>query len=151
MNTIQLEKILEYYAKKSYKKSFFYGIFALDKLPHVQTFPSCLIMNNQTSDNEGEHWVAIYFDKYRRCEFFDSFGKSPKFYGIMPYLKKYSKSIKFNNKKIQSIFSPYCGLYSVFFLFFKLKGKSMNYYKNLFKKDPIKNDIMFSNWLKRYF
>jgi hypothetical protein len=147
MNSIQLEKILKFYGQN---KKFYYGIYPIDQLPKIEKFPSCLIMNNQTSTQEGQHWVAIYFNKKGKCEFFDSFGESPSYYGITKYLEKYSKSIKFNDKIIQSNLSPYCGLYCVFFLIFKLKGRSMNYFKNLFGKNPNKNDLMFSKWINKY-
>ena len=147
MNTIQLQKILDHVGKN---KSFYYGVFSIDKLPIIDSYPSCLIMNNQSSLQEGEHWVAIYFNKIGVCEFFDSFGKSPSFYGIMDYLKKYSKNVKYNKQIIQSNLSSYCGLYCVFFLIFKLKGFSMKYYQSLLKKNPISNDMMFSKWIKKY-
>jgi hypothetical protein len=147
MNTLQLQKILEFYSNN---KKIYFGIFSIDKLPIIDKFPSCLIMNNQTSREEGQHWVAIYFNKRKKCEFFDSFGKSPRFYGIMDYLQKYSTGIKYSKRVVQSNVSPYCGLYCVFFLIFKIKGRSMEYYEMLFKKNPLANDIMFSKWIDRY-
>ena len=46
MNTIQLQKILDHVGKN---KSFYYGVFSIDKLPIIDSYPSCLIMNNQSS------------------------------------------------------------------------------------------------------
>jgi hypothetical protein len=66
MNTIQLQKILDHVGKN---KSFYYGVFSIKKLPIIDSYPSCLIMNNQSSLQEGEHWVAIYFNKIGVCEF----------------------------------------------------------------------------------
>lgn len=148
MNTLQLEKVLEHYGK-NYK--FFYGVYAKDKLPLIDKVPAGLIMNNQSSDKEGEHWLAIYFDKRGNCEFFDSFGKSPRFYGIHKYLKSYSHKVIFNRKTIQSNFSEYCGFYCIFFLIFKFKGRSMKYFQKLFKKNPNDNDKMFSKWIDKFF
>lgn len=146
MNSLQLEKIFEYYGKN---KLFYYGIFPIDKLPVINGLPACLIINNQPSNKEGQHWIAIYFDKNRKCEFFDSFGKSPHFYGVNNYLRNNSKTININRKIIQSNISEYCGLYCIFFLIFKLKGRSMTFYNNLFKKNPIENDKMFSKWINK--
>ena len=89
MNTIQLQKILEDYGKS---KNFYYGVFPIDKLPSIEFYPSCLIINNQSSKQEGEHWLAIHFSNRGYCEFFDSFGKSPAFYGVLSYLKRYAKN-----------------------------------------------------------
>lgn len=148
MNTLQLEKILENYSKD---KEFFYGIYPIDRLPNITRFPSCLIVNNQRSNEEGEHWVAIYFDKKGKCEFFDSFAKSPRFYGLQNYLKSYAHRVKYNKQIIQSNYSEYCGLYCIFYLIFKLNHRSMLYYQKLFKKNPNQNDKMFSRWIKKYF
>jgi hypothetical protein len=148
MDTTQLETILAFYGKSS---NFYYGVFAIDQLPIIDKFPSCLIINNKPSNHEGQHWVAIYFDKKRKCEFYDSFGKHPDYYGIYEYLKKYSTSIKYNNNKVQSNVSPYCGLYCIFFLIFKLKGKSMDFFKNLYEKNPMKNDKLFTDLIEEYF
>lgn len=148
MNTIQLQKILEDYGKS---KNFYYGVFPIDKLPSIEFYPSCLIINNQSSKQEGEHWLAIHFSNRGYCEFFDSFGKSPAFYGVLSYLKRYAKRIKYNKNQIQSNVSPYCGLYSIFFLIFKINGHSLEFYKKQFKKNPMSNDLMFTKWIDKYF
>lgn len=148
MNTLQLENIFE---KLKINKKFYYGIFPIDRLPIVNKFPTCLIINNQSSYQEGEHWIAIYFDKHKNASFFDSFAKSPSYYGLKSYLKKFSNNVQINKKRIQSNFSNYCGLYCVFFLIYKLKGRSMFYFQNLFKNNPNKNDKMFNKWINRYY
>lgn len=147
MDSTTLMRILQHY-RNNY---FYYGVFPIDKLPAIEQYPSCLIVNNQTSEEKGEHWIAIYFSKARHCEFFDSFGNSPSYYGLSSYLKKYSKRVKYNKGAIQSNVSPYCGLYSVFFLIFKLQGRSMKYYLEQFKKNPLRNDLMFARWIEEYF
>lgn len=148
MNTLQLENIFE---NLIIKRTFYYGIFPIDMLPIIDRLPTCLIINNQTSQQEGEHWIAIYFDKHRNCSFFDSFAKSPYYYGLNNYLKNNSNRVEINRKKIQSNFSNFCGLYCIFFLIFKLKGRSMFYFQSLFKSDPDKNDQMFNKLVKKYF
>ena len=129
----------------------FLGAFARNELPKIYNYPASLILNTEPRNSEGEHWLAIYFDKKRTCEFYDSFGKHPNYYGIYEYLKKYSTSIKYNNRKVQSNVSPYCGLYCIFFLIFKLKGKSMEFFKNLYEKNPMKNDKLFTDLIEEYF
>ena len=51
-------------------KQLFLGVFARDELPLIQKYPSCLIFNSKPRSNEGEHWLAIYFDANKRCYFF---------------------------------------------------------------------------------
>ena len=79
MNTLQINKIIEndFYAKKYYL-----GTVAIDQLPQYFKYPSCFIVNNQKSNQPGQHWIAIYFGKNRKAEFFDSFGQNAKYYNL---------------------------------------------------------------------
>ena len=75
MNTLQIERLL----KKDLKsKTIFKKVCALDQL-EKPTFPSAYVINSDPSSKPGEHWVAVYFDKRGRGEYFDS-------YGLPPYL-----------------------------------------------------------------
>ncbi len=57
-------------------KKFYLGTFAYVELPSkIQSYPSCMIVNNQQKNKPREHWVAIYFDKSKRATFFDSYGQ----------------------------------------------------------------------------
>ncbi|MCG8432192.1 MAG: hypothetical protein MJA29_13605, partial [Candidatus Omnitrophica bacterium] len=53
-------------------KKMFLGVFPSDELPEVTERPCCFIANTDASDAPGEHWIAMYFDKY--IEYFDSYG-----------------------------------------------------------------------------
>ena len=113
MNNFQINKILK---NDKFTKKIFYGALPIDKLPKKIKYPSCLIINNQSSEKQGEHWMAIYFDKKKEAIFFDSFGLSPKSYNLDKFLIKFSKKYSFNNIQLQSIFSSYCGYYCILFL-----------------------------------
>jgi len=68
MNTLEINNSL-----KKFKT--FLGAFPKDKLPKTRK-PCGLIINTDSSNNPGEHWVAIYTDN--NCsEYFDSFGLPP--------------------------------------------------------------------------
>jgi hypothetical protein len=146
MNSIQINKILK---KDSYSKTQFLGTFAFNQLPIINKYPSCLVFNNQSSDEPGEHWLAIYFNKNKTSEFFDSFGHPPEFYGIKKYLKINSKRINYNKKIFQGFDSYYCGLYVIFYILFKTRGRSLNNYKKYFGK-PHQNDKRFQKMLNYY-
>ncbi len=144
MNTVQLNKILK--IDKIAKKKFI-GTYPIDLLPDKIKYPSCMIINNKPSNEEGEHWVAVYFNKNKTCDFFDSFGNSPKYFKLYKYLKKYANKIYFNKKKVQSDGSLYCGVYCILFLLFKCRGFGMKNFLNYFK-NPIFNDINIKKLLK---
>ena len=70
MNILQIERLL----KKGLKsKTIFKKVCALDQL-EKPTFPFAYVINSDPSSEPGEHWVAVYFDKRGRGEYFDSYG-----------------------------------------------------------------------------
>ena len=59
MNTFELQKIL---FSDSITRNYFIGVYSRDQLPIIKDYPSCFILNTDTSDKPGEHWLAIYYD-----------------------------------------------------------------------------------------
>lgn len=146
MNTIQIDKIMK---KDKYSKNIYLGTFPIDMIPTKIKFPSCLIVNNQKSNQAGEHWVAIYFDENKNGVFFDSFGQSPKFYGIDNYLNYHVKSYSYNKKRVQSFWSKNCGYYCILFLLLKCRNKTLDNYLD-YLDNPSTNDLMIKNFLKMF-
>lgn len=146
MNTIQLNQIMKY---DNYSKELYLGTFAIDTIPCISKYPSCLIINNQTSIQNGQHWIAIFFNSNKTAEFFDSYGNPPIFYGLNYYINKYSSTYIFNHKQVQSINSSNCGYYCVLFLLFKSRGLSMETYLSHFKDSNL-NDKMLDKLKKQF-
>ena len=95
MNTLQIERLL----KKDLKtKTIFRKVCALDQL-EKPTFPSAYVINLDPTSEPGEHWVAIYFDKRGRGEYFDSYGLFPTLVGLKSYMDTYSSSGWIYNRK----------------------------------------------------
>lgn len=130
-------------------KRFYLGTFSIDTLPKKVNYPSCLIFNNQRSDQPGQHWVALYFGKNKKTEFFDSFGGSPRDYKIDNYLQSHASSTVYNKRVLQTNLSVYCGLYCLLFLICKCKHRSLRYFLNLFDS-PNNNDKLFQKLIKKY-
>ena len=146
MNTKQINQIMKSYPNS---KNVFLGTFALDEIPiKIMTYPACMIINNQSKNRPGEHWLAIYFDQLKRATFFDSYGFSPEYYKLEYFLKRNSKSFIINKIIFQSYFSKYCGYYCVFFLIFMCKKYSLKKFQLLFKT-PIENDKMFKKLISK--
>ena len=78
MNSLQIEGLLK---KDSQAKKIFKNVCALDEI-EVPSYPSAYVINSDTSDKKGEHWVAVYFDKNRRGEYFDSYELPPAILGL---------------------------------------------------------------------
>ena len=119
MNTVQL-------INKAYDdpmlKEIFLGVFPSDGIQNLETFPSALIINLDTSKDPGSHWVAIYFSNEATCEIFDSFGRKPEI-RIMKYITKYVKSYTYNNICVQDLWSVSCGQMCLYFLTWRCRNQ----------------------------
>lgn len=137
MNTLQIQMILT--TDKETKKKFL-GVFPRDKLPKKIPYPSCLVFNTDNSNNPGQHWLALFYDSKRNCEFFDSMGFDPSFYNLEVYIKKTSRKVSYLKRPLQSIFSTFCGYYCVLYILLRCRGKSIFNFSKIFSKDSQKND-----------
>ena len=59
LTNIQLEKILLFDRKT---KLIFKGVFSRDKIEPCKIYPSCIIINTDSSTEVGTHWLAIFFN-----------------------------------------------------------------------------------------
>jgi hypothetical protein len=119
-------------------KNLFLGVFAFDELPKKPKFPSCFIINTQKRNQEGEHWLAIFLNKFGFAYFFDSYGYPPSYFNLEKYMTDISKGWVHNEKKIQT-FSNICGYYCILFLLYICKGKESVFFKQ-FKNSSLEND-----------
>ena len=89
MNSLQIKEIL---LNDKFSKKYFKKVIAIDQLPQSKNKikNSAYVINTDEHYKEGQHWVAIFYTKSSKCEFFDSFGMGPKFYGLDKFLKKTS-------------------------------------------------------------
>ena len=138
MNTAQIAYALD---PKTSKK--FCGVFPSDKLPQTTNkYPCGLVANTDPSTKPGKHWISIYLSSPCKGSWFDSYGKSPEFYGaaFTSFLEKHCDDWDFNNRKLQSDWSDVCGQYCIVFLSHKARGYSMNKIVQLFGNDTVLND-----------
>ena len=69
----------------------FGGVYPRDRLPSGSTRRS-FVVNTDTSDRPGEHWVCIHFGEDGVAEYFDSYGLPPWAYGdIVRFMRSRSK------------------------------------------------------------
>ena len=145
MNTLQIERLL----KKDLKsKTIFKKVCALDQL-EKPTFPSAYVINSDPSSEPGEHWVAVYFDKRGRGEYFDSYGLPPTLVGLESYMDAYSLSgWIYNRKTLQAYFSSFCGHYCVYFILFRCRGVPLYAIVSDFTSNLTKNDRSISRFIR---
>ena len=124
----------------------FLGAFARNELPKIYNYPASLILNTEPRNSEGEHWLAIYFDKNKNSYFFDSYGQHYNNYNLKSYLEENSKKISYNRKQIQGD-SNFCGIYCILFILFISRKKLKSFFQN-FYLSPHKNDNLINFFLK---
>ena len=101
ISSIQIDKI-----GKEWLKSEWLGVFPLDKIPYIPV-SRALVVNTQTSNLEGEHWLAVYH-KPEHILVFDPFG----FYYpslLVSQISSLSKPIIYNRTQYQKLLSTNCG------------------------------------------
>jgi hypothetical protein len=103
---------LKYYVKAANIKKF-RGVFMRDTLPsHPRTFEK-IILNLDSNDGSGTHWVC--FTKHRDIvQYYDSFGNLPPPKELINYLK--DCKIYFNRECEQEENTVICGHLCILFL-----------------------------------
>ena len=104
---------------------YFLGVYSRDQLPPFvlltpPQLPLTLIINTDTSNLDGIHWVAIYISTCREGEYFDSFAQYPP-NQIALWLNRYTKNHwkcifkPLHQFSIQHPFTNVCGAYAVYY------------------------------------
>jgi len=121
--TIELREI----AEKLFSPTEFLNVYSLDTLPKTSGpfYDTSLIINTDTHNLPGQHWVAIHARK-DEAYYFDSFGQPPPT-TIATWLSKYYSKWTSNTRQVQSINSNFCGYFCIHFLYFA----KQSYFKNI--------------------
>ena len=89
----------------------FLGVFPLDGLPRSLTIPSYFILNTDTGNLPGKHWLAVAYTRRGEINAFDSYGWwYPQ--ALVSYLKKYGRLI-LNSERLQKPYETNCGIYAM--------------------------------------
>lgn len=104
-----------------------------DELNFKPKFGTSMIINFDTSDKSGSHWVALFLSsKFKKAYYFDPFGLPPlpsvvNFVGKIP--------LEYNKKQIQDIEDVICGELSISFIKLMNKGYTFNEVIKMFIKN----------------
>ena len=105
---------LDYLARQDhYLEPIFRGVFASDQLPKEKDVRprSAYIVNVDTHDKPGSHWISIFVEK-DQCQVFDSYGLPIKWYKPSPFVKwtfKHYDDVSSNKGQLQATDSNTCG------------------------------------------
>ena len=145
-------EISEYYKNEPR----FNGVYSRNNLPN-KIKKGAYVINLDEYENTGTHWVSLFvktkytteWSSLERTVYFDSFGVEH----IPKEINKFisNNDIKSNIFRIQAYDSIMCGYFSIEFINYMLKGKTLLDYTNLFspndfeKNDPVIKRIFKMN------
>jgi hypothetical protein len=126
MNTRQIRRILhaDIYVRRCPNVQ----VCSRDMLPSRldRSRTACFVINTDTSDLPGSHWVALFYTSLSQFEYFDSFGLPPLHREIASFIRNNSdRPLVYNGRALQDINNSTCGLYAIHFLTIKARGGSM--------------------------
>lgn len=127
------------------------GIFSIDTLPK-NVKDTIYFINSHPSNLPGEHWLVVYFPenlKKNTPEFFDSLGKGPNHYStnITHFM---GNQYVYNTQRLQAHNSSTCGLYCLYFLYYRVRGYSFSNILNRFSLNLKHNDsIVIDFFIKK--
>lgn len=93
----------------------FIGVFPLDKLPPLSSIrsPSSFILNTQTANLPGQHWIAVAVLN-RRIYVFDPLGAHSYPHYLVHYLHKdLKRRVIYNTRVIQNPMTNTCGQHCI--------------------------------------
>jgi hypothetical protein len=138
MNGDELHKVLEH-VNRHHCNKFNVGIFAADTLPHKVKRPAAFIANTDIQSQQGTHWIAFFFPRRGKFEYFDSYGLPPIIEDHLTFLSK-KKTFLTNEMELQDVSSTFCGHYCLLFLSARMNDTTMKGFQRLFSTNTILND-----------
>ena len=134
-------------------RAMFLCVYSRRNLPsHIKSYPASLIINTDTRNLPGKHWVAIYINKRKRGEYFDSFGRPPSM-DISSWLNRYCvhwHSVN-TNKVLQHPFSSLCGAYTLFYVNERPLVRSAMTLLRQFTRNLWQNDKLMLKYYRSHF
>ena len=142
MNTVQLIEGMRD-ALSDFPQLFhtqFRGVFPINHVPRRRLkTPFGMIINTDPSEEEGEHWVALFqAHEQQPVEYFDSYGLPPSSHLVQVFHKD---KLVYSTRRLQSYCSSLCGEYCILFLLYRFYSISFIEFLKLFLSTPEVNDI----------
>ena len=134
-------------------RSVFLNVYSRRNLPsQIKSYPTSFIINTDTRNLPGRHWVAIYINKQKSGEYFDSFGRPPS-RDINSWLNRYCLRWRcvLTNKILQNPFSLLCGAYTLFYVNERPLVNKVSTLLRHFTTDPYQNDVLVLKYFQSTF
>jgi hypothetical protein len=148
MNTAEIAHAM---SSNRITSSLFRGVFACDEVPPSMALPAAIIVNTDTTQEPGAHWIAFYQEREGEVEYFDSYGKPLTFYGPKVEVLGKDKRVISQAHQLQSNLTTVCGQYCMFFLLRRCSGESFAHIVHLFTASQTSNDTMVCQYVNFHF
>ena len=127
----------------------FLGVYSSDLIPlnHIPIKrPVMFVANTAPSNHPGQHWVAFFYPKIGKPEFFDSFGRSHS------NLRFTFQKFNYNKKGLQGFDSDVCGYYVLLYLLQRSynAGVTMQEITSQFSDNRDCNDLTATHFIEGY-
>lgn len=129
---MRTEELAAYMLRDPYIRQYYGGVVALDQLPAQMNKPAIYIVNSDPAELPGRHWFAVFFTTVN--EHFDSAGFYPNA-TLEDELIVHGPRFQYNNRRVQAYHSDTCGLYCLFFCYFRCRGYSFRDIMNMFSEN----------------
>ena len=141
MNTLELSNFM---LNDKYIRQHYGGVFASNTLPILYKDKKVYIINTDPSHLAGEHWVVVYTDDVN--EYFDSLAHYPNS-NIEQFLRTGVKSYLRNSVQLQLDNTSTCGLFCLFYCYFRCRGYGLERIVNMFNH----NHLLYNEFLVKEF
>ena len=139
LSTFELETFIKNFANRKTKAAFL-GVFSIDRLPvNIPHLPLLFIINTNTSNLPGQHWKAIYINKNRVGEIFDSLATSVSL-RLEQWMNTNTKKWSLSSLTLQNPLSAFCGGYVLYYIMTRLNYRSLSACIAPFTNDVFHND-----------
>ena len=118
----------------------FVGVYPRDKIPKPEKLPAFYVVNYDSSNEPGEHWVAIHLTSDGDGEYFDPFGLPPLHPQLRGFMENSCKQWTYSTKDIQHAQSIKCGSFCIYFIEQQAKGVPYRSILTQFKRGSLLND-----------
>jgi hypothetical protein len=145
MDALRADVIDKTLRTNAFTKRIYCGTFPCDKLSSfkIPSHACGVIVNFDPSNKPGSHWIALYFDRNKNVEYFDTYARNIKTnIDIYNFIRsRGNKHVKFlTGDSIQHDDSSVCGHYSILFFLCRSKGISFQHFVNTFKDQTNSGD-----------
>ena len=154
LTTDELERAVQRCADSDVLRHAFRSIYPHIQLPilrlNTKRLPVVLIVNTDTHNLPGQHWISIYIDRNRKGELFDSLANPPSTH-IERFLNRYCTTWVRNRCVYQPSYSSYCGVYVLLHVLRRAHYPTFKRFcASYFTDIPIVNDLLMRDYYNHH-